>query len=44
MLRLISDMIGGLVVSADNPLDFHDETILVLPITLKYRVVGWNTK
>ena len=25
-VRLLSDVAGGLIFSADNPLDFHDET------------------
>ena len=25
-VRLLSDVVGGLILSADNPLDFHDET------------------
>ena len=25
-VRLLSDVVGGLIVSADNPLDSHDET------------------
>ena len=32
----MSDVEGGLVVSADNPLDFHDEIYNVLSISLKY--------
>ena len=33
---LLSDVEGGLIVSADNPLDFHDEIYNVLAINLKY--------
>ena len=40
---LLSDVEGGLIVSADNPLDFHDEIYNVLAISLKYLFIGWNT-
>ena len=40
----MSDVVGSLTVSEDNPLDFYDETLSVLVITLKYLVIGRNTK
>ena len=43
-VRLLSDVTGGLIVSADNLLDFHDEIYNVLAITSKYLFIGWNTK
>ena len=42
--RLLSDVAGGLVLSSDNPLDFHDEIWSLLLIFLKYLYIGWNTK
>ena len=30
--RLLLFIAGGLTTSSDNPLDFHDEILLVLPI------------
>ena len=42
--RLLSDVAGGVILPADNPLDFHDEIYCVLAITLKYLFIGWNTK
>ena len=41
--RILSDVAGGLIFSADNPLDFLHKIYRVLAITLKYRVIGWNT-
>ena len=32
------------MISTDNPLDFHAEIWLVLPIFLKYLYIDWNTK
>ena len=43
-VRPLSDVVGGVTLSEDNPLDFHDETKSVLVITLKYLFIVWNTK
>ena len=43
-LILISDVEGGSIVSADNPLDFHDEIQPVLAFNLKCAINGCNTK
>ena len=41
----IIDVEGGSIVSADNPLDFHDEiTVPFLTFNLKYQNNGWNIK
>ena len=42
--RQLSDVVGGLTTSLDNPLDFHHEIWLVLPNVSKYPYIGWNTK
>ena len=42
-LILISDVEGGSIVSADNPLDFDDEIWPVLAFNLKCLNNGWNT-
>ena len=34
--------LGGLVISSDNPLDLHDEIVLVEGVTSKYLYVGWK--
>ena len=38
--RLLLDVVGGLMASSDNPLDFHSEISSVLPISLKYLYIG----
>ena len=35
---------GDSIVSADNPLDFHDERVAVLTFNLKYLNNGLNIK
>ena len=42
--RLLSDVVGSLIISSDNPLNFHSEIQSVLPIFLKYLHTDWNTK
>ena len=42
--RLVLFIVGDLVTSSDNPLDFRDEMLLVLLIFLKYLFIGLNTK
>ena len=43
-LRILLDVVGGLILSSDNPLDFHDKIILGLSLAvLKYLCIGWNT-
>ena len=42
--RLLLDAVGGLILSSDNPLDFHDETYIVLAINLIYLCIDWNIK
>ena len=45
MLSILVDVEGGVILSSDNPLDFHDKIwLLVLLTLLKYLCVGWNTK
>ena len=41
---MLSDVGKGLMLSSDNPLDFHSEMYLVLAIILKYLCTGWNIK
>ena len=43
-MRVLSDVVGGLMLSSDNPLDFHSEMYLVLAIILTYLCNGWNIK
>ena len=43
-VRLLSEVAGGLIVSADNILDFHEERQSALAITLEYLFMSWNTK
>ena len=40
----IFDVEGASIVSADNPLDFHDEIVAFLTFNLNYLNNGWNTK
>ena len=40
MLELLSDVVGGLITSSDNPLDFHSEMELVLKMFLKYLYIN----
>ena len=43
--RLLTDVVGGLILSLDNPLDFHDEIgPVVWPTFLKYLCIVWNSK
>ena len=42
--RLLSDVAGGLVLSSDNPLDFHDEIWSLLLIFVRYLYIGWKSK
>ena len=42
--RLLLFIFGGLITSSDNPLDFHDEMLLVLLFFKKYLFIGLNTK
>ena len=43
-LRNLLDVLGGLILSSDNPLDFHDKIILGLSLAvLKYLCICWNT-
>ena len=42
--RLLLDAAGMLMISSDNPLDFHCEIWLLLPILLKYLKTDWNAK
>ena len=39
-VRLLLDVTGGLIVSSDSPLDFHDEIYHLLAITLRYLFIG----
>ena len=46
-MRLLLDVVGGLIPSLDIPLDCHDKTQLVTLKTefnLKYFLIGRNTK
>ena len=44
-LRILFHLVGGLILSLDNPLDFHDAILLLLALTvLKYLYIGWNIK
>ena len=43
-VRLLSDVGGGLMLSSDNPLDFHSEMYLVVELILTYLCNGWNIK
>ena len=46
-MRLLSVVVGGLVLSLDIPLDRHDKTqsiTLVTECNLKYFLIGRNTK
>ena len=37
-------VVGGVMVSSDNPLDFYDKILLSLAVAvLKYLCIGWNT-
>ena len=42
--RLLLFIVGGFIISSDNPLDFYDEILLVVLIFLKYLLVDMNTK
>ena len=42
--RLLLFLVGDLMTSSENPLDFYDKMLLVLPIFLKYLFIGLNTK
>ena len=43
-LRILLFVVGGLILSSDNPLDFHDKILLLLAVAvLKYLCIGWNT-
>ena len=43
-LRILFDVVGGLIFSLDNPLDFHETMLLSLTLTvLKHLCTGWNT-
>ena len=38
------DVVGALILSSHDPLDFHDKIILGLSLAvLKYLCIGWNT-
>ena len=41
-VRLSSDVAGGLIVSSDSPLDFHDEIYNLVAISLKISVYWWK--
>ena len=44
-LKISLNVVGGLILSLDNPLDFHDRILLSLALTiLKYLLTVWNTK
>ena len=44
-LSILLDVYGDLLLSSDNPLDFHDKILASLLLTLlKYLYVAWNTK
>ena len=40
--RLLSDVEGGLMLSSNNPLDFHSK--IYICISNHYKISGWNTK
>ena len=43
-LMVLFGVVGALILSSDNPLDFHDKIILSLSLAaLKYLCIGWNT-
>ena len=42
-VRLLLFIVGGLITSSDNPLDFHDEMFLVFLIFLKHLFISLNT-
>ena len=40
-LTILFDVVGGLILSSDNPLDFHDKTFLLPALNvLKYLYIG----
>ena len=44
-LIILSDLEGGLILSLDSPLDFHDKVLLSLILTVLKCLYGvWNTK
>ena len=43
-ITLLSDTARGLIVSGDNPLDFHGEICCVTVVNVKYFYNCWNTK
>ena len=43
-LRILLDVAGALILSSDNPFDFHAEILLLLEAFLKYLKTGWNIK
>ena len=44
-LSILLDIVGGLILSLDNPLDYHDKILLSLALSvLKYLLTAWNTK
>ena len=46
-LRLFLEVVGGLILSLDIPLDCHDNTRSITPtivFNLKYLLIGRNTK
>ena len=43
-LMILFGVVGSLIPSSDNPLDFHYKIILGLSLAvLKYLCIGWNT-
>ena len=42
--RILLDVAGGLILSYDNPLDFHTKISLLLPIFLKPLKTGRKIK
>ena len=43
-LRILLSVVGGLTLSLDNPLDFHDKILLSLAVVvLKYLLTAGNT-
>lgn len=42
--RLLSDLVGGLMISFSRPLDFHSKTLKELAVVAKYFQSRWNIK
>ena len=41
---LLSYVVGIVIISADNPLDFYDKILSLMATNIKYLIIGWNTE